>query len=82
VVWLDSHIPISASLCRPICCRLGWQFGGVVLEKTILIAEARGDEIVVRTLGFYAAYEKPTDAPQLVLKRRTETDDRELLARA
>jgi hypothetical protein len=49
------------------------------LEKTILIAEARGDEIVVRTLGFYAAYEKPTDAPQLVLKRRTETDDRELL---
>jgi hypothetical protein len=52
------------------------------LEKTILIAEARGDEIVVRTLGFYAAYEKPTDAPQLVLKRRTETDDRELLARA
>jgi hypothetical protein len=53
------------------------------LEKTILlIAKARGDEIVVRTLGFCAAYEKPTDAPQLVLKRRTETDDRESLARA
>jgi hypothetical protein len=52
------------------------------LEKTILIAEARGDEIVVGTLGFCAAYEKPTGAPQLVLKRRTETGDRELLARA
>lgn len=52
------------------------------MEKTILIAEAREDEIVVRTLGCYAAYEKPTDALQLVLKRRTETDDRELLAQA
>ena len=27
---------------------------GVVLEKPLLIAELRGDEIVVRTLGFYA----------------------------
>jgi hypothetical protein len=52
------------------------------LEKTILIPEAREDESVVRTPGFYAAYETPTDAPQLVLKRRTETDDRELVARA
>jgi hypothetical protein len=52
------------------------------LEKPLLIAEVRGDEIVVRTLGFYAAYAKPSNGPQLVLRRRTETDDHELLARA
>jgi hypothetical protein len=52
------------------------------LEKPLLIAEVRGDEIVVRTLGFYAAYSKSSDAPQLILRRRTETNDHELLARA
>ena len=68
----------------PFCCRLrsGSQFGGLVLEKPLLIAEVRGDEIVVRTLGFYAAYAKLSNAPQLVLRRRTETDDHVLLARA
>jgi hypothetical protein len=29
------------------------EFGGVV-EKPLLIADVRGDEIIVRTLGFYA----------------------------
>jgi hypothetical protein len=56
--------------------------GRFVLEKPLLIAEVRGDEIVVRTLGFYAAYSKSSDAPQLILRRRTETNDHELLARA
>jgi hypothetical protein len=56
--------------------------GHFVLEKPLLIAEVRGDEIVVRTLGFFAAYAKPSDAPQLILRRRTETNDHELLARA
>ena len=50
------------------------------MEKPLLIAEVRGDEIVVRTLGFYAAYAKSSDAPQLILRRRTDTDDHELLA--
>ena len=49
------------------------------MEKLLLIAEVRGDEIIVRTLGFYAAYAKSSDAPQLVLRRRTETNDHELL---
>jgi hypothetical protein len=41
-------------------------------------------EIVVGHLltGFAAVYVKPANAPQLILKRRTETDDYELLARA
>jgi hypothetical protein len=56
--------------------------GPFVLEKPLLIGELCGDEIVVRTLGFYAAYAKPTNAPQLVLRRRTETDDHALLAQA
>ena len=47
-----------------------------------LHVEILGDEIVVRTLGFYAAYTKSSDAPQLILKRRTETNDHELLAQA
>jgi hypothetical protein len=55
-------------------------FRGVVLEKPQLIAEVPGDEIVVRTLGFCAAYAKPSDTPQLVLRRRTETDDHEPLS--
>ena len=52
------------------------------MEKLLLIAEVRGDEIIVRTLGFYAAYAKSSDAPQLVLRRRTETNDHELLTRS
>jgi hypothetical protein len=50
------------------------------LEKPLLAV--RRDEIVVRTLGFYAAYAKPSNSPQLVPRRRIETEDHELLARA
>jgi hypothetical protein len=57
------------------------EFGGVV-EKPLLIADVRGDEIIVRTLGFYAVYAKLSNAPQLIVTRRTETDDHALLARA
>jgi hypothetical protein len=52
------------------------------VEKPLLIADVRGDEIIVRTLGFYAVYAKPSNAPQLILTRRTETNDHALLARA
>ncbi len=48
----------------------------------MLIADVIGDEIIVRTLGFFAAYTKPSNAPQLILRHRTETDNRELLAQA
>jgi hypothetical protein len=52
------------------------------VEKPPLIADVSGDEIIVRTLGFYAVYAKPSNGPQLILRRRTETDDHELLAQA
>jgi len=43
----------------------------------------QGDEIIVTsTTGFRAAYFKRPYHPQLVLRRRTQTDDQELLARA
>jgi hypothetical protein len=42
------------------------------VEKPLLIADVNGDEIIVRTLGFFA-YAKPSNAPQLILKRRTAT---------
>jgi hypothetical protein len=49
--------------------------------RPLLIADVNGDEIIVRTLGFFA-YAKPSNAPQLILKRRTATDDHALLAAA
>jgi hypothetical protein len=49
------------------------------VEKPLLIADVIGDEIIVRTLGFFAAYTKPSNAPQLILRHRTETDNHELL---
>ena len=52
------------------------------MEKLLLIAEVRGDDIIFRRIGFYAAYAKSSDAPQLVLRRRTETNDHELLTRS
>ena len=52
------------------------------MEKPLLIADVIGDEIIVRTLGFFAAYTKPSNAPQLILRHRTETDNQELLAQA
>jgi hypothetical protein len=52
------------------------------VEKPLLIADVNGDEIIVRTLGFFAAYAKPSSAPQLILRRRTEADDHALLAQA
>jgi hypothetical protein len=52
------------------------------VERPLLTADVSGNEIIVRTLRFFAAYAKPSNAPQLILRRRTETDDHELLAQA
>jgi hypothetical protein len=44
--------------------------------------EVRGDLIIVTqpATQFFAIYTKPNDQPQLILKRRTDTDDSVLLA--
>ena len=39
-------------------------------------------DIVVRVGGFYAVYYKPTNEPQLKLRRRTDTNDHVLLAQS
>ena len=39
-------------------------------------------DIVVSVAGFCAVYYKPSNQPQLILRRRTDTDDHELIARA
>jgi hypothetical protein len=49
-------------------------------KKEPLIVVARDGEIVVSVAGFKAVYYKPTNQPQLILRRRTETDVHELLA--
>jgi len=54
------------------------------VTKTEFQAEVRGDLIVVTdpATQFFAIYTKPTGQSQLILKRRTETDDYEILAGA
>ena len=42
----------------------------------------RDGDIVVSVAGFCAVYYKPSNQPQLILRRRTDTDDHELVARA
>jgi hypothetical protein len=48
-----------------------------------LFVVVQGDEIVVTSeTGFRAAYCKRPNFPQLKVRRRTDTDDHELLAQA
>jgi hypothetical protein len=42
---------------------------------------AQDGDIIVSVSGFCAVYYKPANQPQLSLRRRSETDDNELLAR-
>ena len=44
--------------------------------------EVRGDLMIVTqpSTQFFAVYIRPTNQPQLILKRRTDTDDHVLLA--
>jgi len=46
------------------------------------VVEERSGEIVVKSAGFGAVYFKSSSRQQLVLKRRSETDDYQLLTRA
>jgi hypothetical protein len=46
------------------------------------VVVVQDDDIIVSLADFYAVYFKPTNQPQLILRRRTDTDDHELLARA
>jgi hypothetical protein len=55
------------------------RYGELSLEALDFFVTVQGDEIIVKTLGFYAAYGKPTDEPHLILRQRTNTDDDELL---
>jgi hypothetical protein len=53
------------------------------VEKPLLIADVIGDEIVVTSdTGFRAAYCRRPHHPQLIVKRRTDTNDHELIAQA
>ena len=47
-----------------------------------LRVEVRRDLIIVTALGFYAAYSKRPNKPQLIIKRRPDTNAHELLAQA
>jgi hypothetical protein len=44
-------------------------------EPNRVFVEVRGDDIIVTALGFYAAYSKPSRQPQLILRRRSDTDE-------
>ena len=46
---------------------------------TVLVQDG---DIVVSVAGFCAVYYKPSNQPQLILRRRSDTDDHTLLAQA
>ena len=50
-------------------------------SKRFVVVVQDGD-IIVSVSGFYAVYFKPSNHPQLILRRRSDTDDHELLAQA
>ena len=60
---------------------LNQTLGGVEYVEVI---EVHGDLLIVTApiAEFFAVYVKPTSEPQLLLKRRTQTDDYVLLAQA
>ena len=65
-----------------------WPFVSKETEKVrlgqldhVTVVVQNGD-IVVSMAGFCAAYYKPSNQPQLILRRRTDTGDHELIARA
>ena len=47
-----------------------------------VIVLVQDGDIVVSVAGFCAVYYKPSNQPQLILRRRSDTDDRTLLAQA
>jgi len=52
------------------------------MKQTDVQVDEHQGEIIVSIADFCAVYAKPAGQPQLILNRRTETDDHELLARA
>ena len=50
-------------------------------RRSFQVDERQGD-LVVTSGDFCAVYFKPNDQAQLILRRRTQTDDHELLAQA
>jgi len=69
------------ALVDPPSFKEGRPFGWKEAMRFFVVVQ--GDEIIVTSAtGFRAAYFKRPYHPQLVLRRRTQTDDHELLARA
>jgi hypothetical protein len=60
--------------------RRAFNWGLSLQEANRVFVEMWGDEIIVTALGF-ASYSKPSRQPQ-ILRRRSDTDDYELLAKA
>jgi hypothetical protein len=57
--------------------------GVAALEPKRLFVMVAGDEIIVTSsMGFRGVYCKRPNLPQLKVRRRTETDDQEVLALA
>lgn len=57
-----------------------WPF--VSRQSDHVTALVQDGDIIVSVSYFCAVYYKPANQPQLTLRRRSETDDHELLARA
>jgi hypothetical protein len=70
--------PVALVSATRVAVRVGRSLGK---SKRFVVVVQAGD-IIVGLSGFYAVYYKPSNQPQLILRRRSETDDNELLAQA
>jgi hypothetical protein len=52
------------------------------MPDAVFQVDQREGDLIVTSGEFCAVYFKPAGQPQLILRRRTPTDDHELLARA
>ena len=62
-------------------CRSPGRERSLGTSKRFVVVVQNGD-IIVGTSDFHAVYYKPSNEPQLVLRRRSDTNDHELLAQA
>jgi hypothetical protein len=73
-VCIPPVAPVSVARCSSC--------GAVIGKSKRFVVVVQDDDIIVGVSGIYAVYYKPSNQPQLILRRRSETDDNELLAQA
>ena len=87
MLWLGANFRGNFRLClgfSRLVLSFRPEFSGLAAleEQRRLFVIVNGDEIVVTSEGFRAAYCRRPHHPQLIVRRRTDTDDHEVIAQA